>query len=74
MAKPIKAHWNGVLRWFDSGLNNGYMEEINSLVQAAKARAREYRSMKKMKVMIYLIAGKLDFNLPDALHAATHTK
>jgi transposase len=74
VAKTIKAHWNGVLRWFDSGLNNGFMEGINSLVQAAKARARGYRSMKKMKVMIYLIAGKLDFNLPDVLHATTHTK
>jgi len=51
-AKTIKAHWDGVMRWFHSGLNNGFMEGINSLVQAAKARARGYRSTKKMKVMM----------------------
>jgi hypothetical protein len=50
------------------------MEGINSLVQAAKARARGYRSTKKMKVMIYLIAGKLSFDLPRVMPYATHTK
>lgn len=74
VAKTIKAHWKGVMRWFESKLNNGFMEGINSLVQAAKARARGYRSTRKMKVMIYLIAGKLDFDLPNVLSAATHTK
>jgi transposase len=58
-AKTIKAHWEGVMRWFKSGLNNGFMEGINSLVQAAKARARGYRSARKMKTMIYLIASKV---------------
>jgi transposase len=62
------------MRWFESGLNNGFMEGINSLVQAAKARARGYRSTKKMKVMIYLIAGKLSFDLPRVMPYATHTK
>jgi transposase len=62
------------MRWFESGLNNGFMEGINSLVQAAKARARGYRSTKKMKVMIYLIAGKLNFDLPRVMPYATHTK
>ena len=66
-AKTIKAHWDGVMRWFESGLNNGFMEGINSLVQAAKARAGGYRSTKKMKVMIYLIAGKLNFDLPRVM-------
>jgi len=62
------------MRWFESGLNNGFMEGINSLVQAAKARARGYRSTKKMKVVIYLIAGKLNFDLPRVMPYATHTK
>jgi transposase len=73
-AKTIKAHWEGVMRWFKSGLNNGFMEGINSLVQAAKARARGYRSARKMKTMIYLIASKLDFHLPVVIPYATHTK
>jgi len=50
------------------------MEGINSLVQAAKAGAGGYRSTKKMKVMIYLIAGKSNFDLPRVMPRATHTK
>jgi hypothetical protein len=43
-ACTIKRHWQGVLHWFTSQINNGILEGINSLVQAAKARARGYRS------------------------------
>jgi len=63
-AKTIKNHWDGVLRWFSSKINNGILEGINSLIQAAKARARGYRTKRNLITMIYLIAGKLDFDLP----------
>jgi len=63
-AYTIKRHWAGILRWFRSRINNGILEAINSLVQAAKARARGYRTTKNLITMIYLIAGKLKFNLP----------
>jgi len=63
-AYTIKRHWTGILRWFKSKINNGILEAINSLVQAAKARARGYRTTKNLITMIYLIAGKLKFNLP----------
>jgi transposase len=63
-AYTIKRHWDGVLRWFQSKINNGILEGINSLIQAAKARARGYRSKRNLITMIYLIAGKLDFDLP----------
>jgi len=63
-AYTIKRHWNGVLRWFTSKINNGILEGINSLVQAAKARARGYRTKRNLITMIYLIAGKLKFGLP----------
>ena len=43
-AYTIKRHWGGVLRWFTSRITNGILEGINSLIQAAKARARGYRS------------------------------
>ena len=45
-------------------MSNGVLEGINSLVQAAKARARGYRTARNFITMIYLIAGKLDFDLP----------
>jgi hypothetical protein len=55
-----KRHWDGILRWHDIHIANGILEGINSLVQAAKAKARGYRSSHNLKAMIYLIAGKLD--------------
>ena len=61
-AKSIKRHWDGILRWFDTKIANGFMEAINSLVQAAKARG--YRSTRNLKAIIYLIAGKLELQLP----------
>ncbi len=63
-ARTIKRHWDGVLRWFDSKIANGLIEGINSLVQAAKAKARGYRSTRNLKAVIYMIAGKLDLRLP----------
>jgi transposase len=63
-ARTIKRHWDGILRWFDSRIANGLMEGINSLVQAAKAKARGYRSVRNLMAMVYLIAGKLDLALP----------
>lgn len=63
-AYTIKRHWDGVLRWFKSNINNGILEGINSLIQAAKAKARGYRTTRNLIAMIYLIGGKLDFRLP----------
>jgi transposase len=63
-AYTIKRHWDGILRWFDSRIANGLIEGINSLVQAAKAKARGYRSIRNLKTMVYLLAGKLDLRLP----------
>jgi len=63
-ARTIKNHWAGVLRWFDSQLSNGVLEGINSLIQAAKSKARGYRSTRNLITILYLIAGKLDFKLP----------
>jgi transposase len=63
-ARTVKRHWNGILRWFDSKIANGLIEGINSVVQAAKAKARGYRTTRNLKAMVYLIAGKLDMQLP----------
>lgn len=63
-AYTIKRHWDGVLQWFKSQINNGILEGINSLIQAAKAKARGYRTTKNLIAMIYLIGGKFNFGLP----------
>jgi hypothetical protein len=56
--KTIRRHWSGVLHWYDSKINNGILEGLNSLVQATKAKARGYSTFKNF---IYMIAGKLDY-------------
>jgi len=57
--RMVEAHWEGIIAWQESQLSNGLLEGTNSLVQAAKRRARGYRSKDKMITIIYLIAGKL---------------
>ena len=61
-AKTIRRHFEGILRWFTSRINNGILEGINSLIQAAKAKARGYRSTRNLITMAYLLAGRLQFN------------
>jgi transposase len=61
-ARMIGDHWEGVVRWHWTRINNGVLEGINSLVQASKRRARGYRNKKNLIAMIYLIAGRLDFS------------
>jgi transposase len=63
VARTIKQHRDGILRWFDSKIANGLIEGINSLVQAAKAKARGYRSLRNLIAITYLIAGKIDLKL-----------
>ena len=63
-AKTIKRHWEGILNWFDSLITIGLLEGINSIIQAAKTRARGYRTKRNLITMAYLIAGKLKYNLP----------
>jgi transposase len=55
----VEKHWEGIIAWHTNHLNNGLLEGINSLVQAAKARARGYRSKAKMITIVYLTAAKL---------------
>ena len=62
-AHTIQLHWKGILRWFCSRLNNGIMEGLNSLIQAAKRKARGYRNHATFRLVAYLIAGKLDFGI-----------
>jgi len=57
MAKTVKTHWNGILSHFDSELSTGFLEGVNSLIQAAKARARGYRNPTNLITMASIIAG-----------------
>jgi len=60
-AKTVKRHWDGVIRWQKSKINNGILEGLNSVLQAAKRKARGYKR-KHFKTIAYLLTGKLDFS------------
>ena len=60
-AKTIKNHWKGVIQWKESQINNGILEGLNSVLQAAKRKARGYKKP-HFKIIAYLLTGKLDFS------------
>lgn len=60
LAKTLKRHKGGILRWFKTKMTNGLLEGINSLVQASKRKARGYRSSENFIAMIYATVNKFD--------------
>ncbi len=60
----IKAHWFGIVNYFESKLTNGILESINAKIQLAKKRARGYRNVENLCNMIYFLCGKLKFDYP----------
>lgn len=63
-ARTILRHWEGIVAFTKTKISNGVLEGINSLVQAARNKARGYRTSKYFINIIYLIVGKLNFQLP----------
>ena len=62
VAEMIRSHFDGILAWVHSRQTNGFLEAINGLFQAAKRKARGYTRFKAIRVVIFMIAGKLDFS------------
>ena len=61
-SNTIKAHWQGIVNFCETEINNGILEGINSKIQLAKRRARGYRCVKNFINMIYFLCGKLTFD------------
>ena len=64
LAKTITAKSEGILRSIATGLSNGPLEAINGNVQAAKRKAKGYRTKRNLKAIVYLIAGDVLANSP----------
>ena len=60
----IKAHWFGIVNYFESKLTDGMLEGINSKIQPAKKRARGFRNIYNYMNMILFLCGKLKFDYP----------
>ena len=62
VAITIQKHLTGIQSWMRTKLNNGILEGLNSILQAAKRKARGY-GKKHFKTIAFLITGKLNFNI-----------
>lgn len=58
-ALTLRKHQEEILGYFTARLTNALAEGINSLVQAAKRKARGYPTFIGFACIIYLVAGKL---------------
>lgn len=61
VVKTIRNHWDGIVNWAKTRINNGLLEGINSIIQSMKSRARGYSNPKYYITMVYLVTGKFDF-------------
>lgn len=64
-AKTLWKHKEKILAYFESRITNAISEGINSLIQAAKRKARGYHTFEGFSAMIYLVAGKLELATPN---------
>lgn len=63
VAKTIKSHWDGVIAWKISQINNGILEGLNSLIQSAKAKSRGFKTFRNFRIIAFLLTGKLNFEI-----------
>jgi Transposase and inactivated derivatives len=61
-ANTLKAYKREILAYFAARITNAIAEGINSMIQAAKRKARGYRTFRGFACMIHLIAGKLSLS------------
>ena len=63
-ATTLRNHKQNILAYFYHRMTNAVCEGINSMIQAAKRKARGFNTYKGFASMIYLIAGKLQLAVP----------
>ena len=61
VAALVRNHLQGIVAWAQTRQTNGFLEAINGLFQAAKRRARGFIRLSTIKTVVFLIAGKLNF-------------
>lgn len=63
-AKSLISHKDKILNFFRNWLTNAICEGINSMIQAAKRKARGFHTFEGYSSMIYLVTGKLALTVP----------
>lgn len=64
-AEMLRTNKTNILNYFKNRLTNAICEGINSMVQAAKRKARGFATFEGFRAMIFLVAGKLDLAVPS---------
>lgn len=67
VVKTFKAHWSGIITYFENRLTNAILENTNLKIQSAKRRARGFRNTKYYINMIYFLTAKLNCNPLETL-------
>jgi len=63
-AETLMRHKDKILFYFKNRITNAICEGINSMIQAAKRKARGFHTFEGYSCMIYLVAGKLQLAVP----------
>lgn len=72
VAGTVRRERDGVLNWWPMRSSNGFLEGLNSLIQALKRASRSFRNVGYFTTMIFLRLGGLDFSARLAPNSATH--
>lgn len=72
VSRTLRDHWSGVTAYLWTRITNGAAEALNGIIQTVKRKARGFKTVKNFATMIYLVAGRLDFDLPSPV-PTTHT-
>jgi transposase len=64
VARSLRRHKTEILEYFQNRLTNAFAEAMNSLIQAAKRKARGFRTFQGFRTMIFLAVGKLHLSYP----------
>jgi transposase len=71
--RMVRGHWEGIVAYLRTGVTNGAAEALHGIIQTAKRKSRGFRTFEYFQCMIYLVASRLEFNLPEPV-PITHTK
>lgn len=65
VAETLMKRQNEILNYFHARLTNAICEGFNSMIQAAKRKARGFNTFEGFRAMIFLIGGKLKLDVPS---------
>jgi transposase len=65
VAQSLRRNKQAILEYFRIRISNAFAEGMNSLIQAAKRKARGFRTFQGYRTMIFLAVGKLHLSYPS---------